>query len=75
MATRAENISTRLDNIAAELAAMDATKAGGLPDTAGSPLGIGHVAYRMSLVNEQRELLAVLATLEGAYEVTSEMTA
>lgn len=75
MATRAENIETRLDAIAAELAAMDATKAGGLPDTAGGGASVQHVAYRMSLVNEQSALLAVLSKLEGAYEVTSEMTA
>lgn len=72
MATRAENIETRLDAIATELAAMSATKAGGLPN-ASVANSIDHVGYRMSLVNEQRELLAVLAKLEGAYEVTSEM--
>ena len=73
MATRVENIETRLDAIAAELAAMDATQAGGLPNSseAGS---IDHVGYRMSLINEQRELLRVLSKLEGAWELTSEMT-
>lgn len=72
MATRAQNIETRLDAIAVELAAMGPTKAGGLPD---GPGNVGHVAYRMSLIAEQKELLAVLAQLEGAYEVTSEITA
>lgn len=72
MATRAQNIETRLDAIATELAAMSATKAGGLPN-ASAANAIDHVGYRMSLVSEQRELLAVLAKLEGAYEVTSEM--
>lgn len=74
MATRAENIETRLDAIAAELAAMGPTAAGGLPNATGSPVGIDHVGYRMSLINEQRELLAVLAQLTGAFEITSEMT-
>jgi len=72
MATRAENISTRLDAIATELAAMSATTAGGLPN-ANAGNSVDHVGYRMSLINEQRELLAVLSKLEGAYEVTSEM--
>jgi hypothetical protein len=72
MATRAENIETRLDAIAAELAAMDATKAGGLPD---APGGIGHVEYRMSLVNEMKMLNAELSRLDGAWEVLSELVA
>lgn len=74
MATRAENIQTRLDNIAAELAAMDATVAGGLPDFI-SPEYVQHVEYRMSLVNEMKELTALLSKLEGSWEVTSEFTA
>jgi len=74
MATRAQNIETRLDAIAAELAAMDQTKMGGLANNSATP-NVDHVGYRMSLIQEQRELLAVLSRLEGAYEVTSEMTA
>ena len=73
MATRVENIETRLDAIAAELAAMSATQAGGLPNSS-EAVNIDHVNYRMSLVNEQRELLAILSKLEGAWELTSEMT-
>lgn len=74
MATRAENIQTRLDNIAAELAAMDATQAGGLPDFLSQEY-VQHVEYRMSLVNEMKDLTALLASLDGAWEVTSEYTA
>lgn len=69
MATRAENIETRLDNIAAELAAMDATTAGGLPDAPGD---VAHVEYRLSLINEMRMLNDELSRLEGAWEVTDE---
>lgn len=80
MATRAENIETRLDAIAAELAAMDATQAGGLPDQSGAGPAIEHVEYRMSLVNEFRELTAALVEVNttgdaAAWEVTSEMSA
>ena len=75
MATRAENIETRLDAIAAELAAMGPTEAGGKPNAMGSPVGIDHVGYRMSLIAEQKELLAALTQLEGAFEVTSQMSA
>ena len=79
MATRAENIETRLDAIALELAEMGPTKAGGLPDASGMPVGVGHVAYRMSLIAEMRELNEELKEIirqqDGAFEVTSEMTA
>lgn len=74
MATRAENIETRLDAIAAELAAMAASKAGGLPNASVSNM-IDHVGYRMSLVNEMRELRAELSAAAGAWEITSEMEA
>jgi hypothetical protein len=74
MATAAENIQTRIDNIAAELAAMDATQAGGLPDFTSAEY-VKHVEYRMSLVNELSELQAILPTLGGSWEVTSEFIA
>ena len=73
MATRAENIETRLDAIATELAAMDATQAGGLPNANG-PETIDHVGYRMSLLSEMAALRKELSVAE-AFEVTSEMTA
>jgi hypothetical protein len=75
MPTRAENINTRLDAIATELAAMSPTEAGGLPD---APNNVGHVAYRLSLIQEMKMLREELIGLQrigddGAYEVTSEM--
>lgn len=50
MATVLQNLQTRLAAIAAELAAMSPTAAGGKPDAGKS--GIGHVAYRLSLLQE-----------------------
>lgn len=50
MATVLQNLMTRKANIAAELAAMVSTSAGGKPDAGKS--GVGHVAYRMSLIEE-----------------------
>jgi hypothetical protein len=74
MATAAQNIQTRIENIAAELAAMDSTQAGGLPDFTSAEY-VKHVEYRMSLVNELQELQAILPTIGGSWEVTSEFTA
>lgn len=74
MATRAENIETRLDAIAAELAAMSASMAGGLPNNSEAG-NIDHVGYRMSLLNEMAALRQELAAAEGAWEETSEMVA
>jgi hypothetical protein len=74
MPTAAENLQTRIENIAAELAAMDATQAGGLPDFTSDEY-VKHVEYRMSLVNELKELQAIIPTIGGPWEVTSELTA
>lgn len=71
MATRAENIEARLDAIAEELAAMDSTTAGGLPNNNSSP-AVDHVGYRMSLLNEMAALRKELSASQ-AFEVTSEM--
>jgi hypothetical protein len=74
MPTAAENIQTRINNIAAELAEMDATKAGGLPDFTSAEY-VQHVEYRMSLIDEMKELQAILPTVGGPWEVTSEFVA
>ncbi len=55
-ATLFENLTTRKNAIGVELAAMSATKAGGIPDAGKS--GVGHVAYRMSLLEELKLLEA-----------------
>lgn len=54
MATVLQNLMTRKANIAAELAAMVSTSAGGKPDAGKS--GVGHVAYRMSLLEELKAI-------------------
>ena len=54
MATVLQNLQTRLAAIAAELAAMSPTAAGGKPDAGKS--GVGHVAYRLSLLQEMKQI-------------------
>jgi len=64
MATYIENLTSRKEAIGRELAAMDATKAGGKPDAGKS--GIGHVAYRMSLLDELSKIEALINTAQAA---------
>lgn len=63
MATYRQNLITRLENIAAELAAMDATQMGGKANVKARDGGttIDHVGYRKSLLDEQKQLLDALA--------------
>lgn len=75
MSTRAENIAARLDEIALELAEMGPTKAGGLPDSEADAARVAHIRYRMSLVNEAKELEAWLERASGTFEYTSSMSA
>jgi hypothetical protein len=74
MATAAQNIQTRIDNICAELAEMDATKAGGLPDFTSAEY-VQHQAYKAGLISELSTLQTLLPTIGGSWEVTSEFTA
>lgn len=66
-ATYRQNLETRLEAIAAELAAMSATAAGGLPNVSG-PGQPDHVGYRMSLLNEQKQIREELNAIEGIVE-------
>lgn len=50
MATYIENLTTRKEAIATELAALTSTAAGGKPD--GGKSGVGHVAYKDALYRE-----------------------
>jgi hypothetical protein len=59
------NLERRIEALSDEIAAMDATKAGGLPDYKGAG-GIGHVAYRESLEKEMERLIGRLAMLPAA---------
>lgn len=88
MATIRENAITRVQAIFTELAALDATKAGGLPNTKTQDGGttVDHVGYRLSLWKELEHLQKVLgarslAELEeivsgndGPFEVTTEVS-
>lgn len=56
MATFLQNLTTRRDAIGVELAALNATKAGGLPTARGEGLSVDHVEYRLSLMEELKQL-------------------
>lgn len=83
MATWRENLEIRLNNIAAELAAMGPTSMGGKANVKAQDGGttIDHVGYRKSLLEEQAMLLEQLSKAneveasmdgtDGPYEVES----
>lgn len=56
------DLITRARNIAAELAALDATKLGGLPNVAQAEGGtaIDHVGYKKALWDELRQIFDLL---------------
>lgn len=56
MATYLDNLIARRNAIAAELAALGVSKAGGLPNTGGAGAGTDHVGYKDGLYRELREL-------------------
>lgn len=72
MATRAENIETRLDAIAEELAALTPYVSPDLPNANTGDAAVDYVGYRKSLLDEMAMLRKELSTAE-AWEVTSEM--
>jgi len=64
-ATNLANLETRKASICTELAAMAATKAGGLPNSSGAiGKNVDHVGYRLSLLAELKELNAAINELE-----------
>jgi hypothetical protein len=75
MATLRENLVTRLEAIGVELAAIDATKVGGIANLAHSSGGtsVDHYKYKMSLYEEmaaiQKQLLE-MDQLEAAMDGT-----
>jgi len=79
MATYLENLRTARNAIAAELAELDSTKAGGKPDHSGS--GIGHTAYFQSRLDALAKLDERIAAAElsaedgggGPFEVIHEV--
>jgi len=74
-----ESAEVRLAAVMAELAALDGTKAGGLPD---GPSGVGHQGYKAGLLNEAKTLQESIASLKqmisdndsdgGLFEIVSE---
>ena len=71
------DLQTRRDSIAAELAALTSTKAGGKPnnDTGGEGAEIDHVGYKDGLYRELREindLIAAIGASEDAWEINAE---
>ncbi len=64
MATFLENLTARRNAIAAELAALTATTAGGKPNA--SATGIDHVGYKMGLYRELEEIEKRIAAAGGS---------
>lgn len=88
MATIRDNAIARVRNIFAELAAIDATKAGGVPNTKSQDGGttVDHVEYRLSLWKEVdyymeffgarslAELESIIDGDDGPFEITTEVS-
>lgn len=55
-ATRLANLEARRTAVTAELAALDTTKAGGLPNTDGVGVNVDHTDYKRSLYEELERL-------------------
>jgi len=67
MATFRQNLITRRNAIAVELAALTATAAGGKPNMAGGGgAGIDHVGYKDGLYRELAEIDKQLANMAAA---------
>jgi hypothetical protein len=68
-----DNLKTRRTAIYTELAALDATKAGGKPNASGGSAAIDHVGYKDGLYRELRELNEQIniaaAAADGPWEV------
>jgi len=64
LASNLENIRARIAAITAELAALDATKPGGVPDSSGQGESLNHTGYKMSLYDELERLQAMIARMD-----------
>lgn len=72
MATNLENLIARKADRIAELAAIDATKAGGKPNVRGDGVGVDHDSYRQGIVDEIAKLNVLISQEDGAWEVRSQ---
>ena len=68
MATNAENITTRIAAIYAELAALTSTAVGGKPTYSIDGQMVDHVGYRRSLLDELKMLNELYAVASGSFE-------
>lgn len=59
------SLRTRRDAVAAEIAAIDTTKAGGLPDSDGTGVNTKHQAYKKGLYDELASLDDLIAKAEA----------
>ena len=66
-----DNLVARRTAVLAEIAALDSTKAGGLPDVQGGGVAIQHQAYKNGLYEELERLNAMITAFEGPWEVVS----
>jgi hypothetical protein len=64
MATYLENLKTRRDAIAVELAAIDATKAGGNPNSSLEGGGVDHQGYLTTLTKNLKDLNDLISIAE-----------
>lgn len=58
-------LRTRRDAIAAELAALTSTRAGGKPNSDGTGVNIDHVGYKDGLYRELKELQQMIKDAEA----------
>ncbi len=66
MATNLDNLLARKAAIIAELAALDSTKAGGLPNAPGQP---DHQGYKQGLYDELAKINQLISAEDGPYEI------
>lgn len=69
--TNSEAIQARMTAIYLELAALDSTKPGGLPNSSGGGDSIDHIGYKDALYRELEKLRELLPLADGCWEHVS----
>ena len=78
MASDLENLKTRRSAIIAELAGLTSTSPGGRVNQTAMGRSLDHVGYRMSLLQELKDINALIATADdgsgagGSFEIESQ---